>query len=155
MIGECVCPSLWPRLYKIVDFFLTFLFLSLGTLLYIYINIVIVVLCVHVRVCVCLLCVLLLICFLYFLPVIPKGKKNKKKHCSFTCGRDGDRFVFKKSGSVRWSFYFDSDSNHRLTDQPEIFVSPTSTTPRTRQFQHGSALNCLIYNISVRFIPYR
>jgi len=77
----------------------------------------------------------------------------KKKQ--FTGGRDGDQFGFKESGSVRWSFYFDSDSNHRLTDQPEIFVSPSSTTPRTRQFQHGSVLNCLIYNISVCPIPYR
>lgn len=93
--------------------------------------------------------------FLSFLPAIPKGKKSEKKHRLFADGRDGDRFGFKESGSVWWSFYFDSDSNHILTDQPEIFVSPSSTTPRTRQFQHGSALNCLIYNISVRPIPYR
>jgi len=129
----CVCPLFRPRLYNRRFFPSIFSY-------------------------VIIIFILLLICFLYFLPAIPKGKKKKnseKKHRSFTCGRDGDRLVFKESGSVWWSFYFDSDSNHRLTDQPEIFVSPSSTTPRTRQFQHGSVLDCLIHNISVRLIPHR
>jgi hypothetical protein len=93
--------------------------------------------------------------FSLFLPVILKGKKKWEKTPLVLGGRDGDRFGFKESGSVWWSFYFDSDSNHRLTDQPEIFVSPSSTTPRTQKFQHGFALNCIICNISVRPIPYR